>query len=143
MEVTVNKFIGFVAVAFLFVANTTPSEAQEFTPEVEVGAGYSNPDADTENFIGSVFAKGISFNRLSGGVVFEARFTNGDFHTRTYARSEATLLGPTYAALDLPVNGNWDPRAVFGVNYEKWVFEGYSQIDGDTAYGAVVRWRLF
>ena len=137
-----RKLSAFILSAFLLFA-AVPSEAQEFTPEVEVGAGYENPDADTENFVGSVFLKGISFNRFSGGAVLEARFEDGEFNTRAYARSEATLLGPTYAALDTALNGDWDPRAVFGINSEKWVFEGYSQIDGDTAYGFTVRWRLF
>ena len=137
-----RKLFAFLIIAVLSFA-AAPVQAQEFTPEVEVGAGYANPDGDAENIIASAFVKGISFNRFSGGAVLEARFVNGEFHTRTYARSVATLLGPTYAALDAPLNGDWDPRAVFGVNFNKWVFEGYSQVDGDTAYGFTVRWRLF
>ncbi|KKM19394.1 hypothetical protein LCGC14_1656070 [marine sediment metagenome] len=136
-----RKLFAFVLFAFLLFA-AVPAQAQEFTPEVEVGAGYSNPN-DVENIIGSVFLRGISVNRFSGGAVLEARFVDGEFHTRTYARSEATLLGPTYAALDTALNGDWDPRAVFGLQLEKWVFEGYSQVDGDKSYGFVIRWRLF
>lgn len=141
-----RKLLAFVLSAFLlFVA--VPTQAQELTPEVEVGAGYENPDADTENFVGSVFLRGISANLFSGGIVFEARFVNEEFHTRTYARGEATIMdmehGPIFAAIDTALNGDWDPRAVFGINFDKWVFEGYSQVDGDKSYGFVIRWKLF
>ena len=142
-----RKLFAFVLSAFLlFVA--VPTQAQELTPEVEVGAGYENPDGidHPKNIIGSVFVRGISANRFSGGIVFEARFVNEKFHTRAYARSEATLPrnhGNTYVALDTALNGDWDPRAVFGIQLEKWSLEGYSQVDGDKSYGFVIRWKLF
>ena len=133
----------FALFAFLLFAGG--AGAQELKPEVQVGAGYENPDGidHPKNIIGSVFVRGISANRFSGGVVLEARFVDDKFHTRAYVRSEATILGKTYAALDTALNGDWDPRAVFGLQLERWVFEGYSQVDGDKAYGFVIRWRLF
>jgi len=134
-----------LVIATIFALLAIPTAAQELTPEVEVGAGYENPDGvdNPENIIGSVLVRGISFKRLAGGVILEARFVDGEFHTRVYTRSEVTLMGKTYAALDTALNGDWDPRAVVGLQLEKWAIEGYSQVDGDKSFGFVIRWRLF
>jgi hypothetical protein len=139
----VKKLITCLSIAFLFA---TTSYAQDFNFEAQAGAGYTNPDsspASGENLVGSFYVSGVSFDRFTGGSVFEVQFVAGDFKTRTWARGEGTVLGPTYAALDVALNGDWDPRAVFGINFKDWTFEGYSQIDGDTAYGFAARWRLF
>lgn len=140
-----NLLVFTIAALMSFAAvPTTEAQGLDTDFEVQVGAGYANPEGgDNENFIGSAYVSGISFDRFGGGALYEVLFTSGDFNQRVFARGEATIVGPTFAALDAPINGTWDPRAVFGINYEHWVFEGYSQIDGELAYGFVVRWRLF
>jgi len=138
-------FTAMTVVALSFMAISSIG-AQELDFEIQAGGGYSNQGEgvfDTDNLVGSLYVSGVSLGRFGGGALYELNYTDGVFGQRVYARGEGTMIGPTYAAIDIALNSDWDPRAVFGFVYEKWTFEGYSQIDGDAAYGFAIRWKLF
>jgi hypothetical protein len=132
------KALGFLIV--LFFASFASAQTLDF--KVQAGSGYANVEAaDYSNLFAQAYVGGISWGRISGGAIYELNYVAG-FNQRVYARGEVKVVGPTYAAVDTAVNGDWDPRAVFGLNFRDFVIEGYGRIDGDALYGVSVRYKF-
>lgn len=141
-----RKLFAVMIVAALSFMAIPSLGAQELDFEIQAGGGYLNQDEGafgTDNLLGSFYMSGVSLGRFGGGALYELSYADGELGQRVFARGEGTVMGPTYAAIDVALNGDWDPRAVFGFVYEQWTFEGYSQIDGDIVYGFAIRWKLF
>src|SRR3990172_1676266 len=118
IEAMKNVIVSVLAV-FVLALFTVTASAQSLDFNVQFGGGYANVEnADFSNFFGQAYVGGMNWSRVSGVALFETNY-DGGFHQRVYARGEVQAIGPTYAAIDTALNGEWDPRAAFGLNYKK------------------------
>lgn len=134
--------------AGMFLPAFTYAQSVDF--KVSAGLGYKDVEvAGLDQFFGSLDLGAVKYWRLEGGSILELAYDNGgcthcgrELRGRVWARGLATITPQFYAGVDTAVNGDKDPRAFFGLNYKKFVVEGYGQVDGDRLVGIVGRWKV-
>jgi len=119
------------------------ASAQSADLDLSVGAVYSDlSGASFDNLGASIYVGGLSAWRLSAGSVIDISYNDG-VSFLVLARGEISVVGPTYAAVDTPVNqDDRNPRAVFGAQFGDYSLEAYTRIGEQRAYGAAFRYKL-